>query len=280
MKCMNKVFDNEKHIHTDFKQAMTYSSYLSLDTLLNSHHPLSDHHDEMLFITVHHVSEIWMKQLLHELKAAIDNLEHNEFRIAFKNLARISNIQEQIINVWDVLSTLTPSEYLQFRDKLGHSSGFQSYQNRLIEFYLGYKTDYILKIYAHDENIYQQLKAAYDSPSLYDVAIKKLHEQGFNISESVLNRPVQQAYSKHDDVKAAWKHIYEHHEAYFELYELAEELMDIEDRFQQWRFRHMKTVERIIGFKMGTGGSNGVNYLKKVLDQYFFPELWELRTEL
>ncbi|TDM12739.1 tryptophan 2,3-dioxygenase [Macrococcus lamae] len=276
----HQAFENEKNIHTDFKKDMTYSSYLGLDTLLSSHHPLSDHHDEMLFITVHHVSEVWMKQMLHELKAAVINIQNDQLGEAFKKLARVSQIQQQIKNVWDVLATLTPSEYLEFRDHLGHSSGFQSYQNRLIEFYLGYKTDYILKIYVHEPDIHAQLLEAYHAPSLYDAAIQALHRQGFKIDSAVLDRDPSITHEVNESVKEAWKEVYRNSNEYWQLYELAEELVDIEDLFQQWRFRHMKTVERIIGFKMGTGGSQGVNYLKKVLDQYFFPELWQLRTEL
>lgn len=273
-------FNNETHIKTDFKDDMTYSSYLGLETLLNSHHPLSNHHDEMLFISVHHISEIWMKQVLHELKVAIHNIDNDEYGPAFKKLARVSQIQQQIKNVWDVLATLTPSEYIEFRDVLANASGFQSYQNRLIEFYLGYKTPYILSIYEHDPIIYAQLKEAYEQKTLYDVAIKALHKAGFEIDDAVLNRDVTETYRENDSVKEAWKKVYKNRDQYWELYELAEELVDIEDLFQQWRFRHMKTVERIIGFKQGTGGSGGVSYLKKVLDQYFFPELWHLRTEL
>ena len=276
----HQAFEDEQNIHTDFRKDMTYSSYLGLETLLASHHPLSGHHDEMLFITVHHVSEIWMKQLIHELKAAVHNVQHDQFGEAFKKLARVSQIQQQIKNVWDVLSTLTPSEYLEFRDKLGHSSGFQSYQNRVIEFYLGYKTDYILKIYSHEPEIHAQLLEAYSTPSLYDAAIHALHRAGLNIDADVLERKPCITYTANDSVKEAWKEVYRNSEKYWQLYELAEELVDIEDLFQQWRFRHMKTVERIIGFKVGTGGSQGVNYLKKVLDRYFFPELWQLRTEL
>lgn len=276
----HQAFKDEKSIHTDFKEKMTYSDYLGLDTLLSSQHPLSDHHDETLFIIVHHVSELWMKLILHELHAAIGDIQSDNLSSSFKKLARVSQVQDQLKRVWDVLATLTPSEYVQFRDKLGNASGFQSYQNRLIEFSLGYKTEYIVKIYEKNPELHADLKEAYESPSLYDVSIQALAKAGLPIDEDVLDRDVSMTHQSNESVKKAWMTVYKNVDQYWELYELAEELVDIEDLFQQWRFRHMKTVERIIGFKKGTGGSGGVSYLKKVLDQYFFPELWELRTEL
>ncbi|GEN86905.1 tryptophan 2,3-dioxygenase [Oceanobacillus sojae] len=282
MKSINQhqAFENEKSIHTDFKEKMTYSDYLGLDTLLSSQRLLSDHHDEMLFIVVHHVSELWMKLILHEINSAVQDIQSDNLRSSFKKLARVSQIQEQLKSVWDVLSTMTPSEYMEFRDKLGNASGFQSYQNRLIEFALGYKTEYVLKIYEKDPDLHQILQEAHEAPSLYDVSIQALARAGLPIDEDVLNRDVSVTHKSNESVKQAWMTVYKNVDQYWELYELAEELVDIEDLFQQWRFRHMKTVERIIGFKKGTGGSGGVSYLKKVLDQYFFPELWELRTEL
>lgn len=279
-KNQHRAFTNEQHIHTDFKEKMTYSDYLGLDTLLASQHPLSDHHDEHLFIIVHHVSELWMNLILHEVQAAINDIQADNLSASFKKLARVSQVQDQLKRVWDVLSTLTPSEYIEFRDKLGNASGFQSYQNRLIEFALGYKTAYILKIYEKDTTLTKRLHEAYEAPSLYDVSIQALAKAGLHIDEEVLNRDVSVTHTPNESVKQAWMTVYKNVDQYWELYELAEELVDIEDLFQQWRFRHMKTVERIIGFKQGTGGSGGVSYLKKVLDQYFFPELWELRTEL
>lgn len=275
-----KPFEDEKKIVTDFKDRMTYTDYLHLNEVLACQQPLTEEHDEMLFITVHHVSELWMKQILHEVKSAKVDIHNGRLPESFKKLARVSQVQNQLKNVWDVLATLTPADYLQFRDSLGNSSGFQSYQNRLLEFYFGYKTPHILKIYAHDEKILAMLQEAYHAPSLYDEAIRTLAKRGFVIDEEILQRDVTAKYEANDSVKEAWKAVYREPEKYFDLYELAEELVDIEDLFQQWRFRHMKTVERIIGFKMGTGGSGGVSYLKKVLDQYFFPELWQLRTEL
>ncbi|WP_040984243.1 tryptophan 2,3-dioxygenase [Oceanobacillus jeddahense] len=282
MKSINQhqAFENEKSIQTDFKEKMTYSDYLSLDTLLSSQHRLSDHHDEMLFIIVHHVSELWMKQILHEIYSATRDIQTDNLRSSFKKLARVSQIQEQLKSVWDVLSTLTPSEYIEFRDKLGNASGFQSYQNRLVEFALGYKTEYVLKIYEKETELHQILQEAHEAPSLYDVSIQALARAGFSIDKEVLERDVSITHKTNESVKRAWMIVYKNVDQYWELYELAEKLVDIEGLFQQWRFRHMKTVERIIGFKKGTGGSGGVSYLKKVLDQYFFPELWELRTDL
>lgn len=275
-----KNLQNEKGIHTDFKDDMTYSDYLHLDTILTSQDRLSGHHDEMLFIIIHQVSELWMKLILHELTSAIDSIAGGKLSNAFKMLARVSRIQTQIIQAWDVLATLTPAEYLEFREKLGKASGFQSYQYRLIEFALGYKSKHILKIYENDPAIYNALMEAYKAPSIYDVAIKALADAGFPIKEQLINRDYSVIYSGDSTVKAAWKEVYKNVEKYWDLYELAEKLVDIEDWLQQWRFRHMKTVERIIGFKIGTGGSSGVNYLKEVLEHRFFPELWDLRTTL
>lgn len=276
----NDTFKTEKNIHTNFKEKMTYGDYLQLDTLLSSQKRLSDHHDEMLFIIIHQVSELWLKLIIHEIQAAIGAIERNELQTSFKMLARVSKIQTQIIQAWDVLSTLTPTEYMEFRDKLGNASGFQSYQYRLFEFVLGYKTPYILKIYQKDSELFEILDKAYHSPGLYDVTIQALSRAGFPINPGVLHRDFSKTYEKDATVEQAWLAIYRNVDKYWDLYHLAEKLVDIEDWFQQWRFRHMKTVERIIGHKTGTGGSSGVGYLKKVLDHYFFPELWEIRTEI
>ncbi|SET38303.1 tryptophan 2,3-dioxygenase [Oceanobacillus limi] len=276
----NDTFQSEKGIHTDFLEKMTYGDYLQLDTLLDSQKRLSSHHDEMLFIIIHQVSELWLKLIIHEIQAATTAIQNGELQASFKMLARVSKIQSQIIQAWDVLSTLTPAEYMEFRDKLGNASGFQSYQYRLVEFVLGYKTPHIMKIYKKNEDLYHILDEAYRAPGLYDVAIQALAKDGFDINESVLQRDFSLTYEKDETVEAAWLDVYKNKEKYWDLYQLAEKLVDIEDWFQQWRFRHMKTVERIIGHKVGTGGSSGVGYLKKVLDHYFFPELWEIRTKL
>jgi tryptophan 2,3-dioxygenase len=272
--------ETEKSIHTDFTNNMTYGEYLQLDQILSSQKRLSDHHDEMLFIVIHQVSELWMKLILHEMTAAISSIEQGDMQASFKQLARVSKIQSQIIQSWDVLSTLTPSEYMEFRDSLGQASGFQSFQYRMIEFALGYKTPHVLKIYEKDAELHRELQRAFKAPGLYDVAIKALAKAGFPINPKIINRDYSIPYEADPTVKDAWLKVYQDVEQYWNLYQLAEKLVDIEDWLQQWRFRHMKTVERIIGFKMGTGGSSGVHYLKKVLDQRFFPELWDIRTEL
>ncbi|WP_319004455.1 tryptophan 2,3-dioxygenase [Halobacillus litoralis] len=271
--------ENES-IYTDFLNRMTYGEYLKLDDLLNAQQRLSSHHDEMLFIIIHQVSELWMKLILHELKAAIDAISQDDMQAAFKMLARVSSIQKQIIQAWDVLSTLTPAEYKEFRGQLGQASGFQSYQYRMIEFVLGYKTSHVLKIYKKTPELYKELVSAYQAPGLYDAAVRKLSEAGFPIKTDLLNRDFTKNYEPDSSVEAAWEQVYKHVGNYWELYQLAEKLVDIEDSLQQWRYRHMKTVERIIGHKKGTGGSSGVGYLKQVLDHRFFPELWDVRTNL
>ncbi|MFJ8066305.1 tryptophan 2,3-dioxygenase [Psychrobacillus sp. NPDC096426] len=280
---ISKLHDNlksEKGIHTDFGADMTYSDYLQLGDILSSQKRLSGHHDEMLFIIIHQVSELWMKLILHELTSAIQAIQEDKMQAAFKMLARVTKIQTQIIQAWDVLSTLTPAEYLEFRDKLGKASGFQSFQYRQIEFALGYKTKHILKIYEQDSELYEQLEKAYNAPSIYDVSIQALAKAGFLLNPAMVKRDYSVTYRGDESVANAWKEVYRNVEKYWNLYQLAEKLVDVEDWLQQWRFRHMKTVERIIGFKAGTGGSSGVNYLRKVLDHRFFPELWDLRTSL
>lgn len=277
---MSDTFKSEQGIHTDFIEKMTYGDYLQLDTLLSSQKRLSDHHDEMLFIIIHHVSELWLKLIIHETQGAIQAIQQGKLQASFKMLARVSKIQVQIIQAWDVLATLTPAEYMEFRDKLGNASGFQSYQYRLVEFVLGYKTPFILDIYKKDPELHAILEKAYHAPGLYDVAIQAVARAGFPINDTVLNRDFSKTYEKDESVEQAWLAIYQDVDQHWDLYQLAEKLVDVEDSFQQWRFRHMKTVERIIGNKMGTGGSSGVGYLKKVLDHYFFPELWDLRTKI
>jgi tryptophan 2,3-dioxygenase len=276
----NHATDSEKNIHTDFKNNMTYGEYLKLDNILSNQIRLSEHHDEMLFIIIHQTSELWMKLILHELNSAIASIQNDDLSSSFKRLARVSRIQAQIIQSWDVLSTLTPSEYIEFRDSLGQASGFQSYQYRMIEFALGYKTTHILKIYEKDQELHSKLKLAFDAPSIYDVSIQALAKAGLEINPEILSRDCTTPYKEDESVRKAWIEVYRNVDKYWDLYELAEKLVDIEDSLSTWRFRHMKTVERIIGNKVGTGGSSGVNYLKKVIDQRFFPELWDIRTEL
>ena len=270
----------EGNIQTDFQKSMSYGDYLHLDQILSSQHRLSGHHDEMLFIIIHQASELWMKLIIHELTAAIECISRNDLEPSFKILSRVSRIQQQLIQSWSVLSTLTPSEYLEFRDKLGQSSGFQSYQNRLIEFALGNKNVHTLAVYQHQTKLYEQMLGALNKPSIYDAAIKALSARGIHVDPEVLNRDVSKNYEPNDSVEEGWLTVYRNVEQYWDLYELAEKLIDIGNQQLLWRFNHMSTVERIIGHKQGTGGSSGVSYLKRALDQHFFPELWSLRTKL
>ncbi len=270
----------DKDIHTDFAKEMTYGDYLQLDKILSSQVRQSDEHDEMLFIIIHQVSELWMKQIRHELAAAMECIRSNDLEPAFKMFARVSRIQQQLIKSWDVLSTLTPADYLRFRDKLGHSSGFQSYQNRLIEFALGFKNAHVLAVYQHQPELYGQLTQALQQPSIYDAAIMAMAVRGLPVDPECLDRDWSQPYQPNASVEQAWLTVYRDVKRYWDLYELAEKLVDIASQQQQWRFNHMTTVERIIGQKQGTGGSAGVTYLRRALDHRFFPELWSLRTEL
>ncbi|WP_226643689.1 tryptophan 2,3-dioxygenase [Mesobacillus subterraneus] len=277
---MREEQKTEHEIHTDFSKELSYGSYLQLDKILSSQQRLSDHHDEMLFIIIHQASELWMKLILHEVNAAIDCIRKNDLEPSFKMLSRVSRIQEQLIQSWSVLSTLTPAEYMEFRDKLGHSSGFQSYQNRLIEFALGQKQAHVLSVYKHDAELFKTMEGALHERSIYDAAIQALSMRGLPIDDAALNRDWSKPYEPNASVEEAWLTVYRNVDQYWDLYELAEKLVDIGSKQQHWRFNHMSTVERIIGHKMGTGGSAGVSYLKKVVDHRFFPELWSLRTKL
>jgi tryptophan 2,3-dioxygenase len=281
MSCPYQNFrEMEKTIHTDFNNDMSYGDYLKLDQILTAQSPLSDQHDEMLFIIIHQASELWLKLAGHELSVAIENLKQGDFGHAFKVISRVKQIFNQLTQSWNILSTLTPVDYLKFRDSLGHSSGFQSYGYRKLEFLLGNKNQSLLKVHENDPNVYQDLKSTLEAPSIYDVTLSILAERGLQIDEAYLKRDVCEPYIKNDSVLKAWIEVYRDADTYFELYELAEKLVDIEDSFQQWRFKHMYTVQRIIGNKIGTGGSSGVSFLKKALDISFFPELFELRTHL
>jgi tryptophan 2,3-dioxygenase len=266
--------------HTDFSQEMSYGAYLHLDRLLDCQRPVSDSHDELLFIVIHQASELWMKLLLHELNAAIARIAADELSPAFKMLARVSRAQAQLIQSWDVLSTMTPADYLSFRDKLGHSSGFQSHQYRLIEFALGNKNAAMIEPHRHRADVTALLERALSTPSLYDESIRLLHRRGFAIAPEVMGRDVRQPHRTDDSVREAWTRVYRDTGRHWDLYELGEELVDVEDSFQTWRFRHMTTVKRIIGFRPGTGGTAGVPYLAKRLDHVFFPELWDVRTAI
>ncbi len=265
---------------TDFSDQMSYGDYLSLDAILTAQHPQSDAHDEMLFIIQHQTSELWMKLAIREITAARQAIHAGNVRPAFKMLARVSRIFEQLNNAWDVLRTMTPSDYTTFRDALGPSSGFQSYQYRLIEFMLGNRNPAMLRPHAHRDDITAMLRAELETPSLYDEALRLLSAEGIDVPEDVLNRDVSAPYMPNEDVIAAWQIVYSEPAKYWSLYELAEKLVDFEDYFRRWRFNHVTTVERVIGFKRGTGGTGGVSYLKKMLEIELFPELWRVRTAL
>lgn len=270
----------EESIHTDLKDRLTYGKYLHLDEVLNAQHRLSDQHDEMLFIVIHQASELWLKLAGHEVEAAIRNVKDDDFRHAFKVIARVKLILTQLTQSWSILSTMTPVDYLKFRDTLGPASGFQSYCYRKLEFLLGNKNEKLIEVHRHDPKVYEELKRVLAEPGLYDVVLRKLSDVGFDIDEQKLERDFSAPYEANDSVQAAWFTIYSDPEKYFELYELAEKLVDIEDAFQSWRFKHMYTVQRIIGNRQGTGGSSGVSFLKKAIDTSFFPELFAVRTEL
>lgn len=264
----------------DFSNDMTYGSYLDLDAILNAQHPLSPDHNEMLFIIQHQTSELWMKLMLHEMTAAVEHLRNDELPTVFKMLARVSRVMEQLVHAWSVLATMTPPEYSALRPYLARSSGFQSYQYRQIEFMLGNKNAAMLKPHAHRADLLEAVQATYEAPSLYDEALRLMHRQGISIPSDYLERDWTKPYVSSPEIQAAWLVAYSDTEKYWDIYQLGEKLVDIEDAFRQWRFRHVTTVERIIGFKRGTGGTSGVDYLRKMLDVILFPELWSLRTEL
>ena len=267
-------------IHWDLPKAQSYGEYLDLDRILNAQHPRSKEHDEMLFIIVHQTSELWMKLALHELQSTIDALRRDELLRAFTILTRIGHIQAQLIHVWEVLATLTPFDYTRFRNDLGRSSGFQSWQYRQLEFTIGNKNRALIAVHRGDPEVYAQLEATLQAPSLYDECLQLLSRRGFGIPEEVLVRDFAEPYQPHKAVVAAWLAVYHSTKVHWDLYALAERLMELDHRFQDWRFSHMKTVERIIGNKPGTGGTSGVSYLTKALELRFFPELWQVRTSL
>ena len=264
----------------DFSKSMSYGDYLQLDAILGAQKPLSPDHNEMLFIIQHQTSELWMKLMLHELRAAIANIANDELGGAFKMLARVSRIMEQLVHAWDVLATMTPPEYSAIRPYLANSSGFQSAQYRCIEFALGNKNAAMLKPHAHRPDLLAQVQAAYEAPSLYDEALRLLARRGLAVPASHTQRDWTQGYAESDEVEQAWLVVYRDPKKYWDLYQLGEELTDLEDAFRLWRFRHVTTVERVIGFKRGTGGTGGVSYLRKMLDVVLFPEIWKLRTDL
>ena len=272
--------ESEDAAKVDFSRDMSYGDYLHLDAVLGAQQRRSGAHDEMLFIVQHQVSELWMKLLLHELEAAIAAVSGDQLQRAFKMLARVSKIMEQLVHAWDVLATMTPPEYSAMRPGLASSSGFQSWQYRMIEFRLGNKNADMLKPHQHRPDLLALVQAAYDAPSLYDEALRLLARRGLPVPASHVERDWSARYEASEGVEQAWLVVYRNPEAYWDLYQLGEELTDLEDTFRLWRFRHVTTVERVIGFKRGTGGTGGVSYLRKMLDVVLFPEIWKLRTDL
>ncbi|HEV7490370.1 MAG TPA: tryptophan 2,3-dioxygenase [Rhodanobacteraceae bacterium] len=272
----------EQGIELDLRDRVSYGGYLKLDTLLSAQQPLSNppHHDEMLFIIQHQVAELWMKLIIHELREAIERLRADDVDTTLKVLARVKQVQRQLFEQWAVLETLTPSEYMEFRPVLGASSGFQSLQYRELEFLLGNKNVEMLKVFDHDPAAQASLRAVLSEPSLYDEFLRYLARRGHAVPAHLLGRDVSQPHKRAAELAPVFKRIYESAKEFWPEYHLCEQLVDIEESFQLWRFRHMKTVERIIGFKRGTGGSSGVAFLKKALELTFFPELIDVRTEI
>ncbi|MCG7572340.1 tryptophan 2,3-dioxygenase [Phaeobacter sp. CNT1-3] len=276
----NTPFDPAKDgAQMEFDGRMSYGDYLGLDAILGAQAPKSSAHDELLFIIQHQTSELWMKLAVHELQAARSLLIDGQYRPAFKMLARVSRIFEQLNSAWDVLRTMTPSDYTRFREDLGQSSGFQSYQNRQIEYMLGNRNLAMLRPHAHREDLTKLLTDELAQPSLYHVALMAL-DRAVGLPQDVLRSSYDAPYQKSDAVTEAWLKVYQDPEAHWELYELAEKLVDLEDYFRRWRFNHVTTVERVIGFKRGTGGTGGVSYLRRMLEVELFPELWNMRTDL
>jgi tryptophan 2,3-dioxygenase len=274
--------DSQQHhdAKLDFAKDMSYGDYLHLDQVLSAQHPLSPDHNEMLFIVQHQTSELWMKLMLHELEAAMAHVAADQLGSAFKMLARVSRIMEQLVHAWDVLATMTPPEYSAIRPYLANSSGFQSWQYRCIEFRLGNKNAAMLKPHAHAPERLALVAAAHAAPSLYDEALRLLARRGIAVPATHTERDWSQPYAASDGVEQAWLTVYRAPQTHWDLYQLGEELTDLEDAFRLWRFRHVTTVERVIGFKRGTGGTGGVSYLRKMLDVVLFPEIWTLRTSL
>ena len=279
---MSNTRDVEAGVHTDFRSEMNYGSYLDLDRLLSAQHPVSTppHHDEMLFIIQHQTSELWLKLVLHEIRSAMELLAADEMRMSLKRIARVKHIQKTLTEQWSVLATLTPSEYMEFRDFLGHASGFQSWQYRGVEFALGNKNAAMLPVHEADPAAHALLTELLEAPSLYDEFIRCLHRRGIEMPAHVLERDVTVAHEQDAELTAVFTHIYENASDHWDVYEACEELVDLEDNFQLWRFRHLKTVQRVIGMKTGTGGSSGVGFLQRALDLTFFPELFAVRTEI
>ena len=272
--------DLEDGIHTDLREKMTYGSYLDLDRLLCSQHPVSDpvHHDELLFIIQHQTTELWFKLVIHELLDARNLIANDKLQLALKRIARVKHIQKTLTEQWSVLATLTPSEYVGFRDELGQSSGFQSWQYRAVEFLLGNKNRSMLPVFAGEPEAHTQLETYLNEPSVYDEFLRFLSRRGLPVPQRLLDRDVSVAHTFDEELLDTFRIIYENPQKYWLEYESCEELVDLEENFQLWRYRHMRTVLRIIGMKRGTGGSSGVGFLQKALDLTFFPELFDIRT--
>jgi tryptophan 2,3-dioxygenase len=275
-----KIDLSDEAVHWDLGNSLSYSQYLHLDKLLDAQRPLSYQHDEMLFIVIHQVSELWMKLCLHELTAVVDCVRRDDLGPTFKMLARVSTIQQQLLQSWDVLATITPYDYSAFRNTLGRSSGFQSVQYRLLEFLIGNKNADLIEVFRTDPPAYEQLERALKAPSLYDEVLRLLSRRGLDVPAEAIDRDFTQPYQASKQVAAAWLSVYHNSVKDWDLYELAERLVDLDYKFQLWRFTHVKTVERIIGYKRGTGGTGGVSYLTKALELRFFPELWTIRTSM
>ncbi|HEX3429878.1 MAG TPA: tryptophan 2,3-dioxygenase family protein [Rhizomicrobium sp.] len=267
-------------VHWDFRAAMSYGDYLRLEALLACQQPLTDKHDETLFIVIHQASELWIKLCLHEISGAIRQIRTDELGPAFKMMARVARVQANLIQSWEILSTMTPFDYSSFRAALGQASGFQSFQYRILEFRLGNKNIQMARVFESNAAIKALVESALNEPSIYDESLALLARRGFAIPQEKLSRNFSEPYEADPQVTDAWRLVYRDAEKHWDLYELAEKLVDVEYRFHLWRYSHMKTVERIIGAKPGTGGTSGVSYLQKALGLRFYPELWDVRTEI
>jgi tryptophan 2,3-dioxygenase len=271
---------SDEAVHWELGSSLSYSEYLQLDKILGAQKPLTYEHDEMMFIIVHQSSELWMRLMLHELRGVLECVRRDDLDPSFKMLTRVSHVQTQLISTWDVLSTMTPFEYSAFRNALGRSSGFQSVQYRMLEFLLGNKHPQMVEVHKRDPEATAALQSTLEAPSIYDEALRLLSRRGYGIPEGYLTRDFKEPYVASKQVAGAWLGVYHNAEKDWDLYELAERLVDLDQKFQLWRCHHLKTVERIIGYKPGTGGTGGVSYLAKALELKFFPELWQIRTSM
>ncbi len=271
---------SDEPVHWELGSSLSYGEYLQLGKVLDAQKPLTYEHDEMMFIIVHQSSELWMRLMLHELRAVLECVRRDDLDPSFKMLTRVTHVQTQLIATWDVLSTMTPFEYSAFRNALGRSSGFQSVQYRMLEFLLGNKHPQMVDVHKRDPQAFAALQSTLEAPSLYDEVLRLLSRRGYGIPEDYLSRDFKEPYVASKQVAGAWLGVYHNAEKDWDLYELAERLVDLDQNFQLWRCHHLKTVERIIGYKPGTGGTGGVSYLAKALELKFFPELWQIRTSM